>query len=223
MGGSNSDASDGTVTGADIIVSGCDYTAINGTYKLVDSSKTGKERQWRKDTNPAKPAFIYWEDDRWYINDDELHVTYSYDDVDDPVRAIKWENPDGFWTVPPTLSYVGSSSEGGGSLATGTNIIVAGAGSTSVNGTYTLTNIVIDKDYLSDGQKKVYSYYSVSTQQNIYIYYDWNSESWWISYDYNNHDIPMYGSTIASSDNPWDGGTWVTGDASDPSPTVTKI
>lgn len=209
------------MSSTDIIVSGCDYTAINGTYTLIDSSKTGKERKW---TNDTETVVIYWleMDKCWRFSDYGLYVAESYDDVDNPVSATTWEKGDASWTIPPTLSWVGSSSDGGGSLATGTNIIVAGAGSTSVNGTYTLTNIVIDKDYLSEGQKKIYSYYSVSSQQNIYIYYDWNSETWWISYDYNNHDIPMYGSANAASDNPWDGGTWGTGDANDPAPTVTK-
>lgn len=208
-----------TSASTDIIVAGAETAYVNGTYKLVDESATGYDRVWTRTDETYGVLTIRWmEDDSWYIlTEDESWMycdTYASENpYDTEWVAVAGAEP------PPTVTQASSSGSAG---TLNSNVIVSGAGSGHINGTYTLTDIVIDKDYLSEGQKKVYSYYWADLDQTLYIYYDWNTETWWISDDYNNHDIPFYGSSNAGSENPWEGGTWETGDASDPAPTVTQ-
>ena len=104
----------GTSASTDIIVSGCDYTAINGTYKLTEETKnnTGKERQWYNTSDPS--ITIYHDAGWWCIGKyGDYTMAQVHSDVDDPVSISSDFGPsDVDFTNPPKLAWAGDSGSG---------------------------------------------------------------------------------------------------------------
>jgi hypothetical protein len=172
-----------------VIISGSSYDIMNGTY-IEDGIVNGKNKYSKDPDN-----YIFWDDENllWIIKNDGLpqvlgDIYDSIEDVEFPWEVETWS--DGYGFGQPTLTPTNVS------VSTFNAVIISGAGSTEVNGTYTERG-------LDPYQNRVY--YNLIGQPD-------NSEAFAISTDgfdwilYGASDI-MYTATVAL-DFPWQNENW---------------
>lgn len=148
------------------------------------------------------------------------------------VISLKFDNRDGFMSTGLTgglaldfefvarKEYVDEAIAriSGGSGSGSTDIIVDGAGTTEVNGTYSLTDLVNESDNpnFTDSHKPVYK----KESDEYYLYLDPNSGRWVIAPQFPLVDAPYYASETTWADSPTVG-AWTASDGDAPAPTVT--
>lgn len=114
-GGSGSAA--GTATSTDIIVSGHSNPDVNGTYKLVDESATGYDRQWVKDGNTLLKIYSCHSEGGhdWVLdfgNDGYVCGSGLEIGIDNPVDVQTWFDVNG-WGTPPKFEWTSGSGDTG--------------------------------------------------------------------------------------------------------------
>lgn len=217
----------------------CSYAPVIGTYRLLDGSKTGKDRVWQNIDNSLYCIYYLADAEWWVIQENEYPAVGNFVatgennlDVDNPVDVTSWSDPNGFWYdqdsdqegQPPSFQWLPfefgyhdsppKTWNGYKAILKAVDLIVSGAEPSDIDGVYQL------EDSTATGFDRVWK----QSSGKYYIYSVYlNGVNWWLFDTTNKYDDPLsaYDNSyfrLESVRDPWNG-TFI-GRTSESGPTV---
>ena len=184
------------------VVIGAGTVEVNGTYtpRGTANDKPYYNLEGQPD-NPDAYSIVYAAGGGlyWHIYNDNGDACYATDDD----TALPW---DGNWVIDVSGSNPAPLVYESGTVP---NVLVAGAGSATSNGTY-----VFDETSFGLGESGAWR------SGSNYIYIPLTATTWWL-YDFA-LDVNAYIEQNAPNASPW-GSTWGVNDGDPPEPTVTEV